>query len=116
MEYVSDDFQACAELARILKKNGRIAITVPTYFSELIYNADHPITKGYHKFLVMSLSSNFMRRCKKFCNNYFPKSVIIYAWKKQEKGFCFCDKNSNLQKKVLRKMDNRHLIKNYRSN
>ena len=139
MEHVNDEFQACAELSRVLKKNGRIAITVPTYISEIIYdaityeyftspgghvrkffpseladimrknglevyavdfkhsfhtiwwmirgvvglhNADHPITKGYHNFLVMGLSSKFMRRCEKFFNNFFPKSVIIYAWKK----------------------------------
>ena len=139
MEHVNDEFQACAELSRVLKKNGRIAITVPTFFSEIIYdaityeyftspgghvrkffpselaeimrknglevyavdfkhsfhtiwwmirgvvglhNAEHPITKGYHRFLVMGLSSKFMRRCEKFCNYFFPKSVIIYAWKK----------------------------------
>ncbi|MDY6968761.1 MAG: class I SAM-dependent methyltransferase [Spirochaetota bacterium] len=37
MEHVSDDNLACSELVRTLKKGGRIAITVPTYFSEAIY-------------------------------------------------------------------------------
>ncbi len=139
MEHVNDDFKACAELARVLKKNGRIAITVPTYISEIIYdaityeyftspgghvrkympsklaeimrknglevyavdfkhsfhtiwwmirgvvglhNAEHPIATGYREFLVRGLSSNFMRSCERFFNNFFPKSVIIYAWKK----------------------------------
>jgi len=38
MEHVRDDERACRELARVLKKNGRIAITVPTIFSEEIYD------------------------------------------------------------------------------
>ncbi len=38
MEHVPDDNLACQELARVLKTNGLIAITVPTYFSEFIYN------------------------------------------------------------------------------
>ncbi len=38
MEHVADDERACRELARVLKKNGRIAITVPTVFSEDIYD------------------------------------------------------------------------------
>jgi len=139
MEHVDDDFKACSELARVLKKNGRIAITVPTFFSEIIYdtltweyftspgghvrkyfpseladimrknglevyaigfkhsfhtiwwiirsvvglhNSDHPITRSYHNFLVMGLSSKFMRKAELFVNYFFPKSVVIYAWKK----------------------------------
>jgi len=139
MEHVNDDFKACSELARVLKKNGRIAITVPTYISEIVYdaltyeyftspgghvrkyfpselaeimrknglevyavgfkhsfhtiwwmirsvvglhNGEHPITKGYQKFLHMGLFSNFMRRVEEFFNNFFPKSVVIYAWKR----------------------------------
>ncbi len=39
MEHVSDDRQACSELFRVLKPGGRIAITVPTYFSELVYDS-----------------------------------------------------------------------------
>jgi SAM-dependent methyltransferase len=39
MEHVRDDEMACGELARVLKTNGRIAITVPTVFSEAIYDA-----------------------------------------------------------------------------
>lgn len=38
MEHVSDDNRACAELARVLKKDGRIAITVPTFISEMVYD------------------------------------------------------------------------------
>ncbi|HOK00978.1 MAG TPA: class I SAM-dependent methyltransferase [Spirochaetota bacterium] len=139
MEHVNDDFKACAELARVLKKNGRIAITVPTYISEIIYDAityeyftspgghvrkyhpsdlanimrangleiyaigfkhsfhtiwwiirgvvglhdnDHPITKAYHKFLHLGLMSNFMRKVESFFDNFFPKSIVLYAWKK----------------------------------
>jgi ubiquinone/menaquinone biosynthesis C-methylase UbiE len=139
MEHVDDDFKACSELARVLKTNGRIAITVPTFFSEIIYdtltyeyftspgghvrkyfpselaeimrknglevyavgfkhsfhtiwwiircvvglnNAEHPMTKGYHKFLTLGLFSKFMRKAELFVNYFFPKSVVIYAWKK----------------------------------
>ncbi len=39
MEHVSDDYRACGELARVLKKGGRIAITVPTFISELAFDA-----------------------------------------------------------------------------
>jgi SAM-dependent methyltransferase len=38
MEHVSDDNLACSELARVLRKDGRIAITVPTYISEFVYD------------------------------------------------------------------------------
>lgn len=139
MEHVTDDSRACSELARVLKKNGLIAITVPTFFSEQVYDlltheyytspgghvrrympkeladimrrnglevyaigfkhsfhtiwwmirsvvglhrADHPLTKAYHKFLHLGLYSNLMRRLEKFFNFFFPKSVVIYAWKK----------------------------------
>jgi len=38
MEHVSDDQKSTDELYRVLKKGGRIAITVPTLFSEQIYD------------------------------------------------------------------------------
>ena len=139
MEHVDDTQKACSELSRILKKNGHIAITVPTTFSEVLYfllsyeyftspgghvriftpkglaklmrenglevygigykhsfhtiwwnirnivglhNDKHPLTKGYHKFLELGLYSNRMRKIEKFFNWFFPKSVVIYAWKK----------------------------------
>ncbi|MBN1533067.1 MAG: class I SAM-dependent methyltransferase [Spirochaetes bacterium] len=139
MEHVSDDYRACSELTRVLKKNGRIAITVPTFFSEVIYdcltfeyfatpgghvrkylpktlvkimrqngleiygigfkhafhtiwwmircvvglhNCDHPITRGYHRFLHLGLYSNLMRRLERFSNYFFPKSIVVYAWKR----------------------------------
>lgn len=139
MEHVSDDNRACAELSRVLKKNGRIAITVPTLFSEVIYDLltyeyftspgghvrkyfpkklaaimrdngleiyavgfkhsfhtiwwmvrsvvglhldKHPLTRGYHRFLHLMLYSNFMRRMEAFFNYFFPKSIVLYAWKK----------------------------------
>ncbi len=139
MEHVDDDFKACSELARVLKTNGRIAITVPTLFSEVIYdaltheyftspgghvrkylpseladimrrnglevysvgfkhsfhtiwwmirsvvglhNAGHPFTKAYHLFLTLGLSSKFHRKAELFFNYLFPKSVVVYAWKK----------------------------------
>lgn len=139
MEHVDDDNRACAELARVLKKNGTIAITVPTIISELVYDAltyeyftspgghvrkyvpskladlmrqngieiyavgfkhsfhtiwwmirsvvglhnnDHPLTKGYHKFLTLMLYSPFMRRMENFFNWFFPKSIVLYGWKR----------------------------------
>jgi len=39
MEHVDDDNRACAEMVRVLKTGGTIAITVPTYFTELINDA-----------------------------------------------------------------------------
>jgi ubiquinone/menaquinone biosynthesis C-methylase UbiE len=139
MEHVRDDNLACRELTRVLKKNGRIAITVPTIFSEHVYNlltyeyftspgghirkyypkelaaimrnngleiygvgfkhafhtiwwmirsvvglhlSDHPVTKAYHRFLHLGLYSNLMRKIESFLDYFFPKSVVIYAWKK----------------------------------
>jgi ubiquinone/menaquinone biosynthesis C-methylase UbiE len=139
MEHVNDDNRACEELARVLKKGGRIAITVPTTFSELgyflltheyftspgghvriylpsqlakimrnngleiygvgfkhsfhtfwwiirsvvgLHNAEHPITKAYHKFLHLGLFSPFMRKIELFFNWFFPKSLVLYGWKK----------------------------------
>jgi ubiquinone/menaquinone biosynthesis C-methylase UbiE len=139
MEHVRDDDLACRELTRVLKKNGRIAITVPTIFSEQIYDlltyeyytspgghirryhpreladimrrngleiygvgfkhafhtiwwmirsvvglhlSNHPVTKAYHKFLHLGLYSNLMRKAESFLDYFFPKSVVIYAWKK----------------------------------
>jgi SAM-dependent methyltransferase len=37
LEHVSDDQQAIRELTRVLKDDGTLAISVPTYFSEAIY-------------------------------------------------------------------------------
>ncbi len=139
MEHVSNDKKACMELCRVLKKKGTIAVTVPTYFSEVIYDLltyeyfstpgghirkympgrlaslmrecgleiysvkfkhsfhtiwwiirsvaglhldDHPLTRGYHKFLHLGLMSKFMRRSESFFDYFFPKSIILYAWKK----------------------------------
>ncbi len=139
MEHVRDDELACRELSRVLKRNGRIAITVPTVFSEHIYNlltyeyytspgghirnyypgdlaammrrngmevyaigfkhafhtiwwmirsvvglhlSDHALTKAYHTFLHLGLYSNKMRKAESFFDYFFPKSVVIYAWKK----------------------------------
>ncbi len=138
MEHVEDDELALSEFVRVLKKNGLIAITVPTFFSELVYDAmtyeyftspgghirkylpkklasmmdrnnlqiydidfkhsfhtiwwmircvvglhlnDHPMTKGYHRFLHLGLFSPFMRKCERFFDNFFPKSMVLYAWK-----------------------------------
>lgn len=139
MEHVVNDFQACKDLTRVLKPNGTIAITVPTIFSETIYdlltneyfaspgghirkyrpkelasimkgcgleiygvgfkhsfhtiwwiircvvglhNADHILTKSYHTFLHMGLYSPLMRKIELLCNYFFPKSLVIYAWKR----------------------------------
>jgi ubiquinone/menaquinone biosynthesis C-methylase UbiE len=139
MEHVRDDNLACRELTRVLKRNGRIAITVPTVFSEHLYDlltyeyytspgghirryypkelaaimrnngleiygvgfkhayhtiwwmirsvvglhlGEHPVTKAYHRFLHLGLYSNMMRKIESFLDYFFPKSVVIYAWKK----------------------------------
>lgn len=138
MEHVGDDDKACSELSRVLKRNGRIAITVPTFFSEMIYDtltfeyfatpgghvrkyfpknliriienngllvyavgfkhafhtlwwiircvvglhdSEHPLTRWYHQFLHLGLYSTFMRAIERFCNYFFPKSIVVYAWK-----------------------------------
>lgn len=39
MEHVRDDDLACSELSRVLKSGGHIAITVPTFISEMAYDA-----------------------------------------------------------------------------
>lgn len=139
MEHVDNDFLACSELTRVLKKNGRIAITVPTFFSEAIYDVltyeyfstpgghvrkylprrlaqimekngleiysigfkhsfhtiwwtircivglhreNHPLTRAYHFFLNLSLKAPFLRKTESFFDNFFPKSLVLYAWKK----------------------------------
>ncbi len=139
MEHVDDDERALREFVRVLKKNGLIAITVPTFFSEVVYDAltyeyftspgghirkylpkklvkmiqsnglqiygidfkhsfhtiwwmircvvglhlnDHPLTRMYHRFLHLGLYSTLMRRCERFFDFFFPKSMIIYAWKR----------------------------------
>ncbi len=139
MEHVKDDHLACRELTRVLRKGGSIAITVPTYFSELMYDIltyeyftspgghvrkylpkklaaimrscgleiygigfkhsfhtvywmircvvglhlnDHPFTKGYRKFLTLGLFSPLIRRLERFFDNFFPKSMVLYAVKK----------------------------------
>lgn len=139
MEHVKDDEQACNELSRVLKNGGKIAITVPTFFSEILYDIltyeyftspgghvrkylpkklvdimrrnnleiydigfkhsfhtiywmircvvglhlnSHPITKGYRNFLAMCLKSKFMGRLEDFFDYFFPKSMVLYAFKK----------------------------------
>ena len=37
LEHVPDDRQAVRELARVLKEDGTLAVSVPTYFSEMVY-------------------------------------------------------------------------------
>jgi len=139
MEHVSDDEKACMEFSRVLKRHGRIAITVPTYFSESIYDLltyeyfsspgghirkyfperlaglmrrngleiysisfkhsfhtlwwlircvaglhleNHPLTGAYHRFLCLTMKSDFMKRVESFFDYFFPKSIVLYAWKR----------------------------------
>jgi len=139
MEHVRDDNLACSELSRVLKKGGTIAITVPTFISEFMYDVltyeyftspgghirkyiprklagimtgnglsiyalgfkhsfhtiywlircvvglhleEHPITKMYRSFLIKTLNSRLMFRLENFFDNFFPKSLVIYAKKK----------------------------------
>ncbi len=139
MEHVDDDNLACNELSRVLKKGGKIAITVPTFISEFLFDIttyeyftspgghvrkyfpkklvnimrnngleiydidfrhsfhtiywlircvvglhlnDHPITKRYRNFLTMCFESQSLTRIENFFDNFFPKSIILYAFKK----------------------------------
>jgi hypothetical protein len=123
----------------VLKKGGTIAITIPTYISEFLYDAltyeyftspgghvrkyfpkkisnimrkngleiynigfkhsfhtiywlircvvglhldAHPLTKLYRSFLTYSMSSRFMERMEAFFDNFFPKSLVLYAVKR----------------------------------
>ena len=45
LEHIPDDHQAISELKRVLKDTGRLAISVPTYFSEAIY---WKLSREYH--------------------------------------------------------------------
>jgi len=45
LEHLPDDHQAIMELRRVLKDDGRLAISVPTYFSETIY---WKLSRDYH--------------------------------------------------------------------
>ena len=45
LEHLPDDQQAVWELARVLKGDGKLAISVPTYFSETIY---WKLSRQYH--------------------------------------------------------------------
>jgi len=139
MEHVDDDELAARELTRVLKPGGRIAVTVPTYISEWMFNAltyeyftspgghvrkyvprrlvgilnrqglrvyavdfrhalhtvywlircvvglhleDQPLTRGYRTFLTYGMGSRFMERFEGVLDNFFPKSIILYAIKK----------------------------------
>lgn len=138
MEHVTDDNLACSELSRVLKKNGKAAITVPTYISEIVYDIltyeyftspgghvrkyvpkklseimnrnglkiynidfrhsfhtiywlirsvvglhldDHLVTRAYRNFLMLGNSSGIIKKAEKFFDNFFPKSIILYAIK-----------------------------------
>jgi len=140
MEHVHDDNRACGEFRRVLKTGGTIAITVPTYITEMVYDAltyeyysspgghirryvprelakimeqngltvygvrfkhslhsvwwvirsvvglhnnDQFFTRMYRTFLTLGLySKKFYPRAEAFFDNFFPKSIILYAVKK----------------------------------
>ncbi|MFW5861734.1 MAG: class I SAM-dependent methyltransferase [Spirochaetota bacterium] len=139
MEHVDDDYQACGELARVVKPGGVVAITVPTFITEMAYDVltyeyftspgghvrkyiprklasimdsngldvyavdfkhsfhtiywiirsvvglhlnKHPVSKGYHSFLVKTMDSRLMEKVENFFDNFFPKSIILYAVKR----------------------------------
>ena len=42
----------------------------------------HPITKRYRSFLTYTMSSRFMERMETFFDNFFPKSLVLYAVKR----------------------------------
>jgi hypothetical protein len=82
-----------SELAEIMRKNGLevYAVGFKHSFHTIwwiircvvgLNNSGHPMTKGYHKFLTLGLFSKSMRKAELFVNYFFPKSVVIYAWKK----------------------------------
>jgi ubiquinone/menaquinone biosynthesis C-methylase UbiE len=139
IEHVEDERLGMAELARILKRGGKIAVTVPTLITEHVYDklsSEYFRTPGghvrkviprvlahcmeendlkvyavgfahafhspywmlrcifglhdekafvplfYRKFLHLSLLSKPLRTSEKICNYFFPKSIILYAQKK----------------------------------
>ena len=139
MEHVDDDNLACSELARVLKPGGAMAITVPTFITEMVYDTltyeyftspgghvrkyiprklakimdnngldvyavdfrhsfhsiywvirsvvglhlnNHPVSRGYHSFLVKTMDSKLMEKVEQFFDNFFPKSIILYAIKR----------------------------------
>jgi SAM-dependent methyltransferase len=139
MEHVENDDLACRELHRVLKRKGRIAVTVPTFISEMLYDIltyeyfstpgghirkyvprrladmmrrngleiygvsfkhalhtiywlircvvglhlnDHPFTRGYRRFLTLGMNSPFMQAVEGLLDNFFPKSIVLYAEKK----------------------------------
>jgi SAM-dependent methyltransferase len=141
IEHVRDDRLGVAELSRILKAGGRIAITVPTTVTERVYknlSDEYFRTPGghirivnpqrlaqtmegnglrvyavgfahafhspywalrcifglhdekaripliYRKFLHLSLFSKPLRISEKIGNYFFPKSIILYAQKRQK--------------------------------
>ena len=47
-----------------------------------LHRDKHPITRGYHIFLKKMLFSPIMRRVESFFDYFFPKSLVVYAWKR----------------------------------
>ncbi|MDY6933142.1 MAG: class I SAM-dependent methyltransferase [Spirochaetota bacterium] len=43
---------------------------------------DHVITKTYKNFLVLTMQSNLMKKIESFFDFFFPKSMVVYAYKK----------------------------------
>lgn len=63
VEHVADEHLGLAELARILKKGGKIAVTVPTWFTEQVYgqlSREYFRTPGGHvrKLIPQSLAAS----------------------------------------------------------
>jgi len=142
IEHVADDREGVAELARILRVGGKIAITVPTLLTEHLYDrlskeyfrtpgghvrkvipqdlayameqkglkvyavgfahAFHSpywmlrclfglhrekalIPSIYRRFLSLCLFSRPLQFLEQICNYFFPKSIILYAQKEDQK-------------------------------
>lgn len=85
MEHVKDDDQACRELARVLKKKGKAAITVPTYISEALFDIltyEYFTSPGGHvrKYMPWKLAEIMNRNGLKIYNIDFKHSLHTIYW------------------------------------
>ena len=85
MEHVKDDDLACRELARVLKRKGKAAITVPTYISEVLFDIltyEYFTSPGGHirKYIPKKLSAIMNRNGLKLYNIDFRHSFHTIYW------------------------------------
>ena len=75
LEHVSDDNEACKELARVLKSGGSIAITIPTYCSEVLFDL---ITEMAYKASFLPLPTSLLQTGHTvFTTVVYPKRELV---------------------------------------